>query len=134
MKTRRDTLCALAAGLTVTLVPLPGSLRAQETNILKQGRFRGESNHSSSGTVAIVERNGRYHVAIGGDFTFDGAPDPKIALGADGYDATTILGALESNMGAQSYAIPASLDHTAYNEVWIWCEQYNVPLGRADLA
>ena len=67
------------------------------------------------------------------DFTFDGAPDPKVALGKDGYDAKTLMTALASDSGASSYEIPAGIDAADYNEVWIWCEQYNVPLGVAKL-
>ena len=39
----------------------------------------------------------------GPDFSFDGAPDPKVALGADGYDASTLMGALGANTGEQIY-------------------------------
>jgi hypothetical protein len=29
--------------------------------------------------------------------------------------------------------VPAHVDPEAYNEFYVWCEQYNVPLGVADL-
>ncbi len=134
MRTRRAALRTFAAGLTVSLVPLPGTLRAQESRIVKQGRFTGENTHSASGTVAIVEHNGRFHISIGGDFVVDGAPDLKIALRADGFDGVKIIGPLEGTVGAQSCALPAALDPAPCNEVWIWSGRLNLPLGRATLA
>lgn len=91
------------------------------------GTFTGASNHVTTGGAEIAGDT----VTLLADFTFDGAPDPKVALGRDGYDPATLMGALKSNTGQQSYTVPAGIDTAAYNEVWIWCEQYNVPLGVA---
>lgn len=133
MTTRRDALRTLVSGLAVSLVPLPAALRAQDFTVVKQGRFAGASGHDTSGAAAIVEQGGRHFVSLGTDFAFDGAPDPKMALGADGYRADTLLGPLQSNDGAQSYPLPDALDPAEFNEVWLWCEEFDVPLGRAAL-
>ena len=93
------------------------------------GTFRGASNHVTTGTAEVAGNQ----VNLLADFTFDGAPDPKVALGRDGYDARTLMGRLKSNSGASSYTIPAGIDPAQYNEVWIWCERFNVPLGVAKL-
>lgn len=93
------------------------------------GKFKGASNHKTTGTAEIADGK----VNLLDDFTFDGAPDPKVALGKDGYDPKTLMTLLKSNKGASSYEIPAGIDPADYNEVWIWCEQYNVPLGVAKL-
>ncbi len=128
----RRTLIALLGTAAVSLAALPPALAA-DTMLVKQGALAGESGHAATGTAQIVENGGTYYVTLAGDFTFDGAPDAKVALGHDGYDKATLMGALKSNAGAQSYPIPAGIDPAAYNEVWIWCEQYNVPLGMAKL-
>lgn len=94
------------------------------------GTFEGKSNHTTTGTVEIADGK----VYLLDDFTFDGAPDPKVALGKDGYDASTLMGPLQSNAGASSYDLPAGVNPDDYNEVWIWCEKFNVPLGMAKLA
>jgi len=92
------------------------------------GRFSGLSNHVTTGTAEIAGDT----VQLLDDFTFDGAPDPKVALGRDGtYDPATLMGLLKSNNGASSYQIPAGINSDDYNEVWIWCEQFSVPLGVA---
>jgi hypothetical protein len=97
------------------------------------GTFHGASNHATSGTASVFRVNGHWVVSLGSDFSFDGAPDPHVALGHDGYLKTASLGKLRSNHGAQVYMIPDSLDVADYNEVWIWCDQFNVPLGTAKL-
>ena len=87
----------------------------------------------TTGTGSIFRSEGKWFVSLASDFFFDGAPDPKVALGNDGYDPGTVLSPLKTNTGAQSYEIPATLDVANYNEIWIWCERFNVPLGVARL-
>lgn len=94
------------------------------------GKFKGASNHITTGTAEIADGK----VNLLADFTFDGAPDPKIALGKNGYDSKTLMGLLKSNKGASSYTIPAGINPDDYNEVWVWCEKFNVPLGVAKLS
>lgn len=97
------------------------------------GAFHGASGHTTQGTASVFRVDGEWVVSLGSDFSFDGAPDPHVALGHDGYRADATLGKLTSNNGAQVYAIPANLDVADFNEVWIWCEQFSVPLGSAKL-
>lgn len=95
------------------------------------GTFSGLSNHVTTGTAEIAGNT----INLLDDFFFDGAPDPKVALGRDGvYDPATLMGLLSSNTGASSYTAPAGIDPADYNEVWIWCEQFNVPLGVASVS
>ena len=98
-----------------------------------EGAFTGASNHVTTGHASIYTEGGKWFVSFGEDFTFDGAPDPKVALGHDGFDPDALLAPLASNTGAQVYEIPAPLDVADYNEVWIWCEEFAVPLGVAKL-
>jgi len=97
------------------------------------GNFTGASNHITTGRAVLVKSGTGGTVELLGDFTFDGAPDPKVALGKNGYDPKTLMGALKSDSGASSYTIPAGINPDDYNEVWIWCEKFNVPLGVAKL-
>lgn len=122
MLTRR-TLLQTAPALLV----LPTVLKAGGHGRL--GTFTGESNHVTSGGVEIADGQ----VNLLDDFFFDGAPDPQVALGNDGYDATTLMGHLASNSGASSYEIPAGINPDDYNQVWIWCVRFNVPLGVAQI-
>lgn len=97
------------------------------------GTFTGASNHTTTGRAEVVKSGTGGTVELLADFTFDGAPDPKVALGNNGYDPKTLMGPLTSNTGASSYRIPAGINPDDYNEVWIWCEKFNVPLGVAKL-
>jgi len=94
------------------------------------GTFSGLNNHVTTGTAEIAGDK----INLLDDFTFDGAPDPKVALGKDGvYDPNTLMGALTSNSGASSYTVPAGINPDDYNEVWIWCERFSVGLGVAPI-
>ncbi len=124
MINRREIFLGAAA---VALFPATGWAQSSA----RSGTFTGESRHVTSGGVEIVKEGNETIIRLGQDFFFDGAPDPKVALGRDGYDANTLLGPLASNTGQQSYVVPASIDTDSYNEVWIWCERFNVPLGKA---
>jgi len=88
--------------------------------------------HDVSGTVELIKDGDGYVINFSEDFVFDGAPDPKVALGKDGkYDSGTLIRLLDSNKGAQSYRVPAGLDAEAYNEIYIWCEKFEVGLAVA---
>ena len=43
------------------------------------------------------------------------------------------MGKLKANTCKHAFDVPAGVDAAAYNEVWIWCEKFNVPLGVAQL-
>lgn len=103
--------------------------------VLSSGTFIGKSDHVTKGAASIEkDAEGNYVVVLGEDFSLDGAPDPKVGLGKDGYQKEAKLGNLEKKKGKQIYKIPAGLDPSEFNEIWIWCEKFNVPLGVATLS
>ena len=106
---------------------------ADSANVTARGTFEGKSNHITTGHGSIGWVDGTWVVILESDFTFDGAPDPHVALGANGYRKDASLALLSSNDGKQVYAIPASLDVADFNEIWIWCDKFAVPLGVAKL-
>ncbi|KJZ19427.1 DM13 domain-containing protein [Loktanella sp. S4079] len=94
------------------------------------GSFGGVNGHTVTGTAEIAGSE----INLLDDFVFDGAPDPKVALGKDGvYDPATLMGPLESYTGASKYVAPEGIDTSEYNEVWIWCEEFNVGLAVAPI-
>ncbi|MBM7067236.1 DM13 domain-containing protein [Actibacterium sp. 188UL27-1] len=129
MISRRTFLASAAA------IPAAASLSIIPNAVSAMGRgtFRGASNHVTRGSVAIVSRDGRNYVQLGNDFFFDGAPDPWVALGRNGYARETRMSKLAKTSGAQLYRIPANLDLSKYNQVYLWCERFSVPLGVANL-
>jgi len=121
-----------ALTLAVALALPTQNLFAQD--MMHSGMFTGLNDHATSGKVEVVKTDDGYVIKLGADFSFDGAPDPKVAFGADGkYDPATLIAPLKSNSGEQSYAVPESIDVSKYNEVYIWCEKFAVGLGVASL-
>ncbi|MEL6482812.1 MAG: DM13 domain-containing protein, partial [Pseudomonadota bacterium] len=85
-------------------------------------------------TRGDVVRGAGEGACLAGDFSLDGAPDPRVGLGKDGkYDEATDMGELRSITGLQAYAVPDGVDVSGYNEVYIWCRKFSVPLGVASL-
>ncbi|MEM7497415.1 MAG: DM13 domain-containing protein [Pseudomonadota bacterium] len=125
--------CAADSGTTVASAPAPAPTIAAGARTTARGVFEGRSDHVTTGHASVIFSQGEVIIALEDDFTFDGAPDPKVGLGNGGFDPATILSPLRSNAGAQTYALKAGLDIGKYNEVWIWCEKFNVPLGVAPL-
>ena len=132
MYRRSFGIAMLVVTVVAAVVAVPATASAQG-EVLASGAFGGKSGHAASGGVSVVKGPSGIQVVLGPDFKFDGAPDPKLGFGRNGYVETTKFSALRSNSGAQRYDIPATIDPAGYTEVWIWCEKYNVPLGVATL-
>ncbi len=126
------TIMRLLAVAAVAVLAGAAPALAQNT-VLGTGSFVGASNHVTSGSVSVVETAEGIVVVFDENFSFDGAPDPKVGFGHDGFDAESLIAPLQSNSGAQTYVVPATLDVSQYNEVYVWCEQFSVPLGVARL-
>jgi len=121
-----------AAFISVSLL-LSGSVFAMDEDARK-GDLEGLNRHDVSGSVQLIKEGDGYVIKFSDDFVFDGAPDPKVALGKDGqYDSSTLIRLLDSNSGAQSYKVPDTVNADAYNEVYIWCERYAVGLAVAEV-
>lgn len=122
----------LVAAVGGAVLATPMATFAGERTIAA-GSFEGKSGHATTGGVSVQTTSAGTVVVLGQDFKFDGAPDPKLGFGKNGYDAAAKFSPLRSNSGKQSYSIPANIDPSAYNEIWVWCEKYAVPLGVATL-
>lgn len=107
---------------------------ATSTASIASGTFDGRSDHITTGRVTVEKTPSGYQLRFAGDFSLDGAPDPVVALGnGETYSVENKLGALKNITGAQTYALPASFKPGQFNEVYVWCEKFSVPLGVATL-
>ena len=122
-------LLALVAAAFITVAPTAGA--ADEA--VASGTFKGASGHKTSGGVSIKKSGKGYVAVLEDDFSLDGAPDPKLGFGKNGYDTSTTFSELRSNSGRQEYQIPADIDPAKFNEFYVWCEKFSVPLGVAKL-
>ena len=125
--------CAPASNNTATSSAVLPAAAAADANVTARGSFVGKSKHITTGHGSIGRVGKKWVVILENDFVFDGAPDPHVALGKDGYDKNASLALLSSNEGQQVYEIPASLNVANFNEIWIWCDKFSVPLGVAKL-
>lgn len=97
------------------------------------GVLQGAGGHKASGHVEIIRSGEAAKVVFKDDFTLQDAPAPRLAWGKDGYKHGTIFATLAKFKGAQEYSVPAGTDLGQYNEFWIWCEKFDVPLAVAKL-
>ncbi|WP_299203563.1 DM13 domain-containing protein [uncultured Tateyamaria sp.] len=121
---------ALTLAIILGFAAVPASAEAVST-----GTFTGASDHITTGAVEVIKNaDGSHTIVLGDDFSLDGAPDPRVGLGKDGfYNGNTDSGVLGNLTGAQSFVVPAGIDVSEFNEVYIWCEKFSVPLGVAKL-
>ena len=101
-------------------------------DVVHTGNFQGKSDHITTGQVTIEKVANGYLVVLADDFSLDGAPDPSVGFGKNGeFDTATQIGDLVSKTGEQTYLVSDAIEISDYNEVYIWCDKFSVPLGVA---
>lgn len=127
-------LSACAQGGGAADKPAASSKAQKSGPVTAVGAFTGDKGHVVTGNASVSRVDGQWVVTLDEGFSLDGAPDPKVAFGdGSGYVEGTILGKLQNLKGKQSYVVPSNLDVGDYVQVYIWCEQFAVPLGHANL-
>lgn len=110
-------------------------LNSLDGDLLAWGTFSGRNDHVVSGRVELLELDGTHYLRLGSTFSLDGAPDPKVGFGrSDSYDTSTTFAPLASHNGEQTYRLPDGFELGSLNQATIWCDQFSVALGTADLA
>lgn len=88
-----------------------------------------DTEHPATGTVKI---DGKTVLLENVEITE--APDGRVILTKDFDEKTGIsLGKLQGFNGSHQYPIPEEVDPNDYNTVLIWCDQFKVPIGKAEL-
>lgn len=99
-----------------------------------EGAFSGLSGHTVKGPVTVTRADGKITVTLADGFSLDNAPDAYVALGSGAKPVSGgVLAKLKSKSGAQTYSIATSAALEGANQVIIWCKQYSVPLGAAEI-
>jgi Electron transfer DM13 len=133
---------------SATATPIPGATSTAPPASpvqLSAGGFVSQE-HETSGTARIIRNaDGTLVLAIEGLDTSNG-PDVHVWLSAAdavegpggwylaGGAAYLDLGPLKGNLGDQLYDIPAGTDLTTFHSVSLWCVQFSVGFGAAQLA
>ncbi len=122
---------------TATVAATAQQIAAQSittATIQSKGEFEGRSKHITTGGVSVVNTGSGYLVVLDNNFSLDGAPGPTLGFGVDGqFDGKSEFTPLKSKSGAQVYVLPASINPANYNEIYVWCADFSVPLGVAKL-
>ena len=136
-------LIAAFAALTLAACGGPGSqTEAEEAeakadapkgNVIATGEFEGRTDHITTGNVTIQQAEDGYYVVLAEDFSLDGAPSPRLGFGNPDYVVETQFSDLRSKDGFQTYKLPDNIDPMSYTNIYVWCEQFSVPLGVATL-
>jgi len=106
----------------------------ETATVISTGTFTGRSDHITTGEVRLEKTATGYQLSFAANFSLDGAPDPVVAIGNNGvYSKANKLGALKDKTGRQTYNLPASFTPDQFSQVYVWCEQFDVPLGIANL-
>ena len=128
----RNRLSAVLATLALSTIAF--ALPAASQDAQRSGTFTGASGHTASGSVSIVQDGDGYSVVFADDYSLDSAPDPYVSVGsANAFAEGTDFALMSSLNGQQSYDVPANIDPTQYEAVWVWCRQFGVPLAVAEL-
>ncbi|HEY9702166.1 MAG TPA: DM13 domain-containing protein [Allocoleopsis sp.] len=98
-----------------------------------KGNFTGTPGHTVSGNVEIISENNQKKLVLK-NFSTTNGPDLKIYI-ATSQQATAFisLGNLKSTNGQQVYDISGMPDFVQYKYVLIWCQQFSVLFGTAEL-
>lgn len=105
-----------------------------ETKDVYSGSFVGaDSFHKVSGQARVIEDSGVRYLRLENFESING-PDLKVYLSEDlNAESYLSLGDLKGNIGSQNYEISSDVDIEKYDKVLIWCEQFSVLFGSADL-
>ncbi len=101
--------------------------------VLLRGNFSGNMSYTVSGTAEIINDNNQKKLVLKG-FSSNGGPDLKVYIATTTQAGNFIsLGALKSTSGQQVYDISGMPDFAQFKFVLIWCQQFSVLFGSAEL-
>ncbi len=136
------TLTGVPAALLLAILPL-APLPGQEDDAMKQtstpsaeGQLTGAENHQASGTVHILDAEGKRQVHFTPDFSVERGPDVYVTL-ANGTKpvegASVVVAKLTRFSGEQSFELPATVELGKYSHLVLWCKKYSVAMAVAKL-
>ncbi len=122
---------ATSCSKELNVVDNPPVLTAADS-ILMTGSFTGVA-HSTSGKVKLVLRENNKLSLVFENFTTDNGPDLRVYLSADKNATDYTEVSTEVNNGSYELEVPAGTDTDKKRLVLIWCKQFSVLFGIAEL-
>jgi hypothetical protein len=94
----------------------------------------GDGIHSAKGTAKILSLDDAKLLRLE-NFKATNGPDLHVYLATDEKATDYVdLGSLKANIGNQNYQIPEETDLSKYDTALIWCKQFSVLFGHANLS
>jgi hypothetical protein len=113
--------------------PIDDDFDSEAATLIKEGVLIGIGGHTASGTAGLYDDNGQKFVVLD-PYESQNGPDLKVYLSKNqGASSYINLGPLKSVTDKQAYAVPGNPNISEYTYVHIWCEQFSVEFGRAEL-
>ena len=119
----------------------PSITQAAAKSLLASGQYvTVDQSHATTGSARIVEKDGQRLLEF--DAAFDTARGPAVQVLLYKGDSVpvslaegdyTYVADLKTFEGSQGYVLPADLNLADYGSVAIWCAEFNVTFGYADL-
>ena len=104
---------------------------------IRTGSFigAGDGFHNAEGLAKVIPLDGSGHTILRlENFKSTNGPNVHLYLSADKAASNFIdLGRLKANNGNQNYDIPVGTDLAKYNMALIWCKDFSVLFGSAQL-
>lgn len=94
----------------------------------------GDGIHNAAGKARVVHFEDGSDVLRLENLRVTNGPDLYVYLATDKQASDFVdLGRLKANSGNQNYDIPEGTDLSKYNTVLVWCKQFSVLFGSAEL-
>ena len=120
-------------GQGTTSVPANDNIDSSNAAAKYSGAFTSAPGETVSGKALILLQNSTYSLALE-NLDAGNGPDLHLYLSKQIQPSTFIdLGKLKSTKGNQVYALSSSPDFAQYKYVLIYCQQYDVLFGSAEL-
>ena len=112
-----------------------------QATVLARGQFvTVEQNHPTLGTAEIVQTGDQRTLTFSADFETADGPAVEVVLYRGDQAPVNLaegsyysLAVLQSFDGGQTYNIPAEVNVAEYGAIAIWCREFNVTFGYADI-
>ena len=94
----------------------------------------GDGIHNAEGVAKVLSLDDAQFLRLE-DFKATNGPDLHVYLATDEKATDYVdLGSLKANIGNQNYQIPEGIDLSKYDTALVWCKQFSVLFGHANLS
>ncbi len=127
-----------AAPVTTAAPTVPPTTAPAAPEIVTEaaGDFSGSGRYSTGGQAVVLGNGTGQRFLRFENFETSNGPDLNVYLvNSSTGDVSDFvdLGDLKGNIGEQNYEIPADVDLSVYDTVWVWCVRFGTGFGSAQL-